>query len=44
MLEDPSAKCMMLSVLPAEKLARFLSSPGMIVLFIAVSAFQTKDK
>jgi hypothetical protein len=44
MPEGLSAKCMTLSVLPAENLARFLSSLGMIARYIAANAFQIKDK
>jgi len=43
MPEGLSAKCSMLFVLPAEKLAKFLSSLGTIVRFIAANASQSKD-
>jgi hypothetical protein len=43
MLENPSVKCMTLSALPAERIAKFLFSLGMIALYIAANVFQTKD-
>jgi hypothetical protein len=44
MADAESVRCMMLSVLPVEDLARFLSSRATIALFIAVNALAIKDK
>jgi len=41
---EDRARCLTQSVLPVAQAAKFLSSPGMIALFIAATVFQPNDK